>query len=559
MKLLCCSAVLALVGCQSAPKPPTDVTQALDKAIAQANQPAAPKPLQALPNSVRQELMQKETQQARHGLLAEKRLEIAASGVAAEQFLAAIVDDSPYSIAVHPDVSGTITLNLKNVTLDETLDVIESLYGYDIRREGRVIQVYPAGIRTETIPLDYLYVKRSGISSTSVNSGGVSGNSSSGGSGNSGNSGGNSGNSGGNSGNSGGNSDSSNQGGGTSSGVNIYTENESDFWSELKETLTVLVGSENGRSVIVSPQAGLITIKAMPAEITAVKRFIESTEEHLRRQVIIEAKIMEVTLNDDYQQGVKWDQVLGHIESTNIDFSTTGNIAGNAIASAIGGVTNLSFLNKDFSGVIELLSTQGNVQVLSSPRITATNNQKAIIKVGEDEYFVTDVSSTTTTGTSTTTTPEIDLTPFFSGIALDVTPQIDADGEVILHVHPSVTITDEQTKTIRLSDQDIILPLAQSSVRESDTIIRAKSGEIVVIGGLIETRKVDLESKTPFFGDIPLVGALFKSKSESVQKKELVILLKPIVIGQDTWKNQLQDARALLKQWFPEDADAASN
>ncbi|MBA6223721.1 pilus (MSHA type) biogenesis protein MshL [Colwellia sp. MB02u-18] len=555
MKLLCCSAILVLVGCQSAPKPPTDVTQALDKAIAQANQPAAPKPLQALPNSVRQELMQKEIQQARHGLLAEKRLEIAASGVAAEQFLAAIVDDSPYSIAVHPDVTGTITLNLKNVTLDETLDVIESLYGYDIRREGRVIQVYPAGIRTETIPLDYLYVKRSGISSTSVNSGGVSGNDSS-----SGNSSGGSSNNG-NSGNSGGNngSNSSNQSGSTSSGVNIYTENESDFWSELQVTLSALVGSEDGRSVIVSPQAGLITIKAMPAEITAVKRFIESTEEHLRRQVIIEAKIMEVTLNDDYQQGVKWDQVLGHIESTNINFSTTGNIANNAIASAIGGVTNLSFLNKDFSGVIELLSTQGNVQVLSSPRITATNNQKAIIKVGEDEYFVTDVSSTTTTGTSTTTTPEIDLTPFFSGIALDVTPQIDADGEVILHVHPSVTITDEQTKTIRLSDQDIILPLAQSSVRESDTIIRAKSGEIVVIGGLIETRKVDLESKTPFFGDIPIVGALFKSKSESVQKKELVILLKPIVIGQDTWKNQLQDARALLKQWFPEDADAASN
>ena len=555
MKLLCCSAVLVLVGCQSAPKPPTDITQALDKAIAQTNQPAAPKPLQALPNSVRQELMQKEIQQARHGLLAEKRLEIAASGVAAEQFLAAIVDDSPYSIAVHPDVSGTITLNLKNVTLDETLEVIESLYGYDIRREGRIIQVYPAGIRTETIPLDYLYVKRSGISSTSVNSGGVSGNASSGGNSSGGSS--NSGNSGGSSGNNGGNS--SNQSVSTSSGVNIYTENESDFWLELKKTLTALVGSENGRSVIVSPQAGLVTIKAMPAEITAVKRFIESTEEHLRRQVIIEAKIMEVTLNDDYQQGVKWDQVLGHIESTNIDFSTTGNIAGNAIASTIGGITNLNFLNKDFSGVIELLSTQGNVQVLSSPRITATNNQKAIIKVGEDEYFVTDVSSTTTTGTSTTTTPEIDLTPFFSGIALDVTPQIDADGEVILHVHPSVTITDEQTKTIRLSDEDIILPLAQSSVRESDTIIRAKSGEIVVIGGLIETRKVDLVSKTPFFGDIPIVGALFKSKSESVQKKELVILLKPIVIGQDTWKNQLQDARALLKQWFPEDADAASN
>ena len=554
MKLLCCSAVIALVGCQSAPKPPTDVTQALDKAIAQAEQPTAPKPLQALPNSVRQELMQKEIQQARHGLLAEKRLEIAASGVAADQFFAAIVDDSPYSIAVHPEVSGNITLNLKNVTLDETLDVVESLYGYDIRREGRVIQVYPAGIRTETIPLDYLYVKRRGISSTSINSGGVSENDPNSSNSSNNNNSNNNNNSGGSSNGQNGNSNQS-----SSSGVNIYTENESDFWTELKETLTALVGDENGRSVIVSPQAGLVTIKALPGEIAAVKRFIESTEEHLRRQVIMEAKIMEVTLNDDYQQGVKWDQVLGHIESTDIGFSTTGNIIGNTISSAVGGVTSLSFLNKDFSGVIDLLSTQGNVQVLSSPRITATNNQKAIIKVGEDEYFVTDVSSTTTTGTSTTTTPEIDLTPFFSGIALDVTPQIDANGEVILHIHPSVTITDEQTKTIRLSDQDIILPLAQSSVRESDTIIRARSGEIVVIGGLIETRKVDIESKTPFFGDIPIMGALFKSKSESVQKKELVILLKPVVIGHDTWKNQLQDARALLKQWFPEDADASTS
>tara|TARA_R110001592_G_scaffold234716_3_gene492472 strand:+ start:3978 stop:5678 length:1701 start_codon:yes stop_codon:yes gene_type:complete len=555
IQLFCCTAVLVLAGCQSAPKPPTEVNQALDDAIAQASQPATPKPLKALPNSVRRELMQKEVQQARHGLLAEKRLEIAASGVAAEQFFAAIVDDSSYSIAVHPEVSGTITLNLKDVTLDETLDVIESLYGYDIRRQGRVIQVYPAGIRTETIPLNYLYVKRSGMSSTSINSGGVSENDP-----NSSNSSGNNSNN--NSSNSNQNSNgqgSNNQNG--SSGINIYTENESDFWSELKETLTALVGNEGGRSVIVSPQAGLVTIRALPSEITAVKSFLESTQEHLRRQVIIEAKIMEVTLNDDYQQGVKWDQVLRHIESTDIGFSTTGNIAGNVISSAIGGVTSLSFLNKDFSGVIDLLSTQGNVQVLSSPRITATNNQKAIIKVGEDEYFVTDVSSTTTTGTSTTTTPEIDLTPFFSGIALDVTPQIDADGEVILHIHPSVTITDEQTKTIRLSNEDIILPLAQSSVRESDTIIRAKSGEIVVIGGLIETRKVNIESKTPFLGDIPIMGELFKSKSESVQKKELVILLKPIVIGQDTWKNQLQDARALLKQWFPEDADAnaASN
>ena len=203
--------------------------------------------------------------------------------------------------------------------------------------------------------------------------------------------------------------------------------------------------------------------------------------------------------------------------------------------------------------MIDLLQTQGNVQVLSSPRITATNNQKAVIKVGEDEYFVTEVSSTTTTGTSTTTTPEVGINPFFSGIALDVTPQIDKDGSVILHVHPSVTVTAEQNKTIQLGNEQFILPLAQSRIRESDTIIRAKSGEIVVIGGLIETYTIDEESKTPLFGDIPLLGGLFKSVSESTQKRELIILLKPVVIGQDTWKTQLQDARLLLKKWFPEE------
>jgi MSHA biogenesis protein MshL len=273
----------------------------------------------------------------------------------------------------------------------------------------------------------------------------------------------------------------------------------------------------------------------------------------LHRQVIIEAKIMEVTLNDEYQQGVHWDEVLGSLGSTDFTFSTNGNIAGNTLSANIGGATSISFSGPDFSGVIDLLQTQGNVQVLSSPRITVTNNQKAVIKVGEDEYFVTDVSTTTTTGTSTTTTPEVELTPFFSGIALDVTPQIDKDGSVILHVHPSVTLTSEQNKVIKIGDQELVLPLAQSRVRESDTIIRAKSGEIVVIGGLIETYQVDQESKTPLLGDIPLLGGLFKSVSKVTQKRELVILLKPVVIGQDTWKTQLQDARALLQKWFPEE------
>lgn len=547
LKIALSTLLLALAGCQSTPKSPDDMKEGLTQAISETEALNGPKALTEVPNSVQQELMQQGLAQAKQGLLSEKRLEISAVSVDAKDFFAAIVEGSSYSVAIHPDVSGDITLNLTDVTLTEAIEVIEAIYGYDIRIKGNVIQVYPAGIRTETFALNYLFLKRFGTSSTSINSGGVSENDpNSSGSGNGNNSSNNSSN------NSGSNNQNSQSGQGNS-GINIYTENESDFWTELKETLTAFVGTEAGRSVIVSPQAGLVTVRGLPAEIEAVRKFIVETETHLHRQVIIEAKIMEVTLNDDYQQGVHWNEVLGSLGKTDLTFSTSGNINGNAISSNIGGATSLSFSGPDFSGVIDLLQTQGNVQVLSSPRITATNNQKAVIKVGEDEYFVTDVSSTTTTGTSTTTTPEVELTPFFSGIALDVTPQIDKDGSVILHVHPSVTLTDEQNKTIKLGSEELILPLAQSRVRESDTIIRAKSGEIVVIGGLIETYTIDQESKTPLFGDIPLIGGLFKSVTDSTQKRELIILLKPVVIGQDTWNTQLQDARALLKKWFPEE------
>ncbi len=547
LKITLSSLLLTLVGCQTTPDAPVDMKEGLDLAIDDSRKINAPKPLTQVPNSVQKELMQQNMVQAKQGMLSEKRLEVSATSVDAKDFFTAIVEGSAYSIAIHPEVTGSVSLSLSDVTLTEALAVVQDIYGYDIRVNGNIIQVYPAGIRTETFALNYLFLKRFGSSNTTINSGGVSENDPNNGN-NSNNNRGSSNNN-----NSRNSSNQNNQNSQSNSGINLYTENESDFWKELKETLTAFVGTEGGRSVIISPQAGLVTVRGLPAEITAVKNFIKDTETHLHRQVIIEAKIMEVTLNDDYQQGVHWEQVLGSLGDTDLTFSTSGNIAGNVISSSIGGNTSLSFSGPDFSGVISLLQTQGNVQVLSSPRITATNNQKAVIKVGEDEYFVTGVSSTTTTGTSTTTTPEVELTPFFSGIALDVTPQIDKEGDVILHVHPSVTITEEQQKTIRIEGKESTLPLAQSRVRESDTIIRAKSGEIVVIGGLIETYTIDKESKTPLLGDIPLVGELFKSKGETTQKRELVILLKPVVIGQDTWKSQLQDARALLKKWFPEE------
>lgn len=312
-----------------------------------------------------------------------------------------------------------------------------------------------------------------------------------------------------------------------------------------------MLGESEGRSVLVSPQAGLVTVKALPSELKTIREFLQTSEDNLTRQVIIEARILEVSLNDEFQQGIDWTQITKNVGSTNLTYASSGGLLSNSISSALGGVASLSFSNQDFSGVLNLLDTQGNVQVLSSPRVTAVNNQKAVIKVGDDEYFVTEISSQNTiTSTTTSVIPSIELTPFFSGIALDVTPQIDKSGSILLHIHPSVIETEEQEKVVTLNQEQIVLPLAQSTIRESDTIIRANSGEIVVIGGLMQSVITDETSKTPILGDIPLLGKMFTNVREKETKKELIILLKPTVVGPNTWQQQLEASRAQMADWL---------
>ncbi|GAB5381697.1 MAG: pilus (MSHA type) biogenesis protein MshL [Aliiglaciecola sp.] len=503
------------------------------------------KPLDTLPDAVSQALLP-EQNSSQDPLFGEEKYDINAKSVDAISFFAGLVSDTPYSVAIHPDVTGTISLNLKQVSLDQVFNLVSDLYGYDIQKLDQIFRVFPSGIRTETFPVNYLLMQRDGMTQTSIASGGVTQ-----AEGNNGNSGGNNGAN-----NFSGNSTNGNNiGGGLSSnqinGTNISTRTETDFWKDLQATLQSMIGSEDGRMVMVTPQAGLVTVRGMPNEIKSVREFLKVSEEIVKRQVVLEARIIEVSLSDEYQQGINWNQIADRGGSTEFTFSTTAGTFGNGITAALGGITSLSFLNDDFSGVLSLLETQGNVQVLSSPRVTATNNQKAVIKVGDDEYFVTEVSNQNTiTSGSTTVTPNIELTPFFSGIALDVTPQIDENGGVLLHVHPSVIETDEQEKVITLNEERFVLPLAQSNIRESDTVIHANSGEIVVIGGLMQSMVSERDSKTPFLGDIPLIGNLFKSKNDVETKKELVILLKPTVVDANTWRQQLKQSRDQMADWL---------
>lgn len=543
-KLVVGITIASLMGCSMGHRDPVEVKEALNESINQANS----RTLEEIPSSVEADLMPNLDSNVASEQGTSKRFRIQANAVDARSFFASLVKGTEYSVAIHPAVQGNITVNLSDVTLDEVLSVVQNMYGYDVVKSGKVIQIYPAGMRTVTIPVDYLQFKRSGRSLTSIVTGSVTsaGTSNSGGSSDS--------------------SDSSDSDNGSNSGdssttstggTRIETITESDFWPMLQQAVANLIGSGKGQSVVVTPQAGVITVRAFPDDIREVREFLGVSQERMQRQVILEAKILEVTLNDGYQQGINWSNLsasIGNSGSVVVNRPASPLPPLDAIGTLLGGQTNVTISDGNFNAVLNFMSTQGDLNVLSSPRITAANNQKSVIKVGTDEYFVTELSSNAGNGENSNAVPEVELTPFFSGISLDVTPQIDNKGNVFLHVHPAVIEVSEEVKKLNLGGefQNIQLPLAKSSIRESDSVIRAKDGDVVVIGGLMKQQNRELVSKVPFLGDVPALGHLFRNVNNVTEKTELVILLKPTVVGVNSWQKELERSRDLLQEWFPD-------
>jgi MSHA biogenesis protein MshL len=319
--------------------------------------------------------------------------------------------------------------------------------------------------------------------------------------------------------------------------------------------------------------------------VRGVEQFLTAMQLIVERQVMLEAKIIEVRLRDGYQAGINWagfrdgttrfgagvispgtalqrDGAIGTATARAPDGTlrsdsvfSGGSVAGIASGLALGtgaagGLFGLALQTQDFAALLTFLETQGGVNVLSSPRVATINNQKAVLKVGTDDFFVTNVSTTSSTsGTSTTVTPTITVAPFFSGIALDVTPQIDDNSSIILHVHPSVSNVVEKRKVIDLGSLgSFTLPLASSDVNETDTIVRVTDGNIVAIGGLMRQQSSSERSQVPGVGDAPGIGGLFRQRDSSNSKSELVILLKPTIIHSDrNWQEDLEQTRARIR------------
>ncbi|MGP1716255.1 MAG: pilus (MSHA type) biogenesis protein MshL [Methylophilus sp.] len=547
-----------LAGCNSNPFAPSNVSinskiqSELSKSAAQAKAQVAPPP-----KEVTDELFEPLRIEPPKSLAkrAEPRFDLVVNRAPATQVLMGIVSGSPYSIALSPELKGDISINLRDVTLFEALNALRDLYGYEYKMSGKQIFVEPQTIQTRVFQVNYITGSRKGTSATKVTSGSAS--TGAGGSGQA----------------TGAVGTQPVAGGGAAANTQIFASDVSmgtnnDFWGDMSNSLNSMIGEESGRKVVINPQSGLIMVRAMPKEIRQVEKFLSLMQVTVDRQVILEAKILKVQLNKESQQGINWsflrsgarDVTFGNVNG-NTRLGETGTITNGNVSSSgpsflsnnspipLGGsVFALAVQGGNFSALLTFLETQGNVEVLSSPRIATLNNQKAVLKVGNDAFFVTNVrTNVTTSAGAAIVTPDIQLQSYFSGISLDVTPQIDKNDNIILHVHPFVSEVTQVNRTVTLSDANggtYTIPTASSNINETDSIVRTRDGSVIAIGGLMSESVDNTRTKVPGLGDIKILGNLFRQKGEISRKTELVILLKSTVVrGGDSWAQDMLDSQ----------------
>ena len=478
----------------------------------------------------------------------DKLFSIYARDSSIQDVLLAFSKDSDLNMVMDPDLNGKVTIDLKRVTLREALDTILSPMGWTYRIDGKFIKVSRPQLETRIFTLNYIATKRSGKREvyTSISTGGGLQTSALPG------------------------QQTAISAGGTRTGyTDLITVDEVDLWKEIQKGLEGLIFGtvqekeipsekekttwtrvdEKGKRLIINKSTGTIMVTDYPVHLNKVASYLEAVEGSSHRQVSIQAKIMEVILSDDHKEGINWQVIEGLPRSINVAWglsdktktkgfpgSTTGFVSGTSSsggtsASAIdipgalkiapyGGIFALGAAGTEvaLSDIMQAIALQGDVKVLSSPTISTLNNQKAIIRVGnQNVFFITGAVATQTTVTQFIQPMTIDI-----GIILDVTPQIAEDGTIIMNIHPSIT---DQTGSVTAPDGKSTFPLL--SVRETDTTLRVRDGQTIIIAGLMQEKTLENYTGFPVLDSIPLLGGLFRYKTGTKTNSELVIMITP--------------------------------
>jgi MSHA type pilus biogenesis protein MshL len=472
--------------------------------------------------------------------------------------LAAFARANNLNIVPDNEVSGIVTLDVRDLPLKQIMRALLEANDCVWNIDGGLIRVHT--YETRTFSVDYLRLSRKGIgyssavlASGSGSSGGTSGGGMSGGGGGGGGGGG----MGGGGGSSGGTGGGSVSVGGSS--INLTADNPIDFWKELKTEMDFLLTDSGKHTLAVNMTAGIVQVTDRPSALKRVEEYLKGVDRNIHRQVDLEAKIYDVTLNDQFQFGIDWVHVaeayggamafggatlpVANGGTTLADSAIGGlnrlPIIGNALSTQPGNnLSSLVFTNFNTAAAINALSQQGNVEVVSKPRIRTLNNQTAMIKVGEDKPFFNSSSSLLQTSAGTTAVPQTTVSSVTIGTILSLTPQISDDEWVSLDISPVLTSliavvpfsgTGGSTGG-NTGGGGTAATAPDLDAKQASTIVRVHDGNTVVIGGLIQTQEARNDTKIPVLGDIPLLGKLFTGTFRFKQKKELVIFVTPHIV-----------------------------
>ncbi len=409
------------------------------------------------------------------------------------------------NIVPDPEVGGMLTVDFRELPLELAMEAILDAHGFYAVAARGLIRVRRT--LTESFTVDYIRLVRGGTGSSSANIASGSGSGGGGGGG-------------------------SPAGGGAEvANISINQSDNIRFWDELTEQLQPLLTSEG--NIAINRLSGQIMVTDRKANVERVGQYLREVKKALHRQVDIEARIYEVVLSDQFQLGIDWENVTasmqGHLLSTGgglTGLPASGTIIRNPFGGEAPGSPSLSLAvtHDDSRMVVNALSQQGQIEVVSQPRVRTLNNQAALIKVGQDKPFFRQTSTIITGSGNPTTTSATEVQVVTIGTILSLTPQIAEDGWITLDVSPVIT----RLVGTALGPDGSTAP--EVDVKQTSTLIRIQNGTTVILGGLIQNEKTKTVRKVPLLGDIPLLGHAFRGRFTTDRKTELVIFITPTIV-----------------------------